>query len=84
MCRRCYGRPRPAAASARKEREVDHASAGKDQQRESQQPKDMTLPRLVRSMPWLDLIEFIGILVGLILAAASIGYRYGAGQWPLS
>lgn len=44
--------------------------------------KEVTVGNLFTSLPWYEGIAVISTIIGLIIAATSIGYRLGAGEWP--
>lgn len=43
---------------------------------------EVTIRQLFSSLPWYEGLAVVTTLVGAVVAAASIGYRVGAGQWP--
>ena len=45
--------------------------------------RDFTAGQVISSLPWYELLALVVTLVGGLLAAVSIGYRLGSGQWPL-
>lgn len=45
--------------------------------------REFTTGQVLSSLPWYELIAIVMTLIGSLLAAVSIGYRLGSGQWPL-
>jgi hypothetical protein len=45
--------------------------------------REFTAGQVLSSLPWYELLAVIATLIGSVLAALSIGYRLGSGQWPL-
>jgi len=44
----------------------------------------LTIAELLSALPWSQTLAFVLTLLGLLSAAATFGYRIGAGQWPLN
>ncbi len=44
---------------------------------------ELTLMELIAALPWHQLMAFILSALSLLAAAATFGYRIGAGEWPL-
>ncbi len=42
-----------------------------------------TAGQILKSLPWFELLAIIVTLFSALIGALSIGYRLGAGQWPL-
>lgn len=45
--------------------------------------RELTAAQVLAALPWYDLLAVAATFLGALLAAASIGYRVGSGQWPL-
>ena len=45
--------------------------------------REFTAGQVLSSLPWYELAALVATLLGALLAAVSIGYRLGSGQWPL-
>lgn len=45
--------------------------------------RDITTVQVLGALPWYELLAVIATFVGALVAASSIGYRIGSGQWPL-
>lgn len=43
---------------------------------------ELTLPDLLKALPWHQVLGFIMTLLGLLATAATFGYRVGTGSWP--
>jgi hypothetical protein len=56
-----------AAAASRKQEAAGH----------------VTVASLFTSLRWHDFVGLIGAFLGAVATAATIGYRLGAGEWPL-
>lgn len=44
--------------------------------------KELTAWQVMSALPWHDSLAVTATLLGAIIAALSIGYRIGSGQWP--
>lgn len=44
---------------------------------------EFTIAEIFSSLPWHQVVAFLVTLIGVLLAAVTIGYRLGKGQWPL-
>lgn len=42
----------------------------------------VTVRTLFTSLPWNEGVALVSTIIGLVIAALSIGYRIGAGEWP--
>ena len=45
---------------------------------------EVTVMKLFSSLPWYEGIAVVSTILGLILAALTIGYRIGSGEWPFN
>lgn len=45
--------------------------------------RELTAWQVLSALPWYELLAVVVTLVGALVAALSIGYRVGSGQWPL-
>lgn len=45
--------------------------------------RDLTTIQVFAALPWYELLAVVTTLLGSLLAAVSIGYRIGSGEWPL-
>ncbi|MBI3247635.1 MAG: hypothetical protein HYZ50_14115 [Deltaproteobacteria bacterium] len=44
--------------------------------------RELTTAQILGALPWYELVAVVSTFIGSLLAAASIGYRVGCGQWP--
>jgi len=47
------------------------------------QLRKFTTSQVLSALPWHELLTLVVTLIGALLAAVSIGYGLGSGQWPL-
>jgi hypothetical protein len=65
-------------------REDVEAAAAKAAQKSDVTTPEVSVKQLFLSLPWYDAIGVVSAIVGLVVAALTIGYRVGSGQWPFS
>jgi hypothetical protein len=59
------------------------AFAAAEASRRQQPAQEVTIRTLVLSLPWYEALALAATVLGTVAAAVSVGYRIGAGQWPL-
>lgn len=49
---------------------------------EEQPRHEITIKRLLSSLPWYEVFGLVVTILGVLAAAVTFGYRIGSGQWP--
>jgi len=58
------------------------ANAEKLDRNREERGQEVTVRTLFTSLPWYEGIAVISTMIGLVIAAVTVGYRIGSGEWP--